>query len=372
MSRDLIVFGEDFGGLPSSTQHIVSRLAADRKVLWVNSIGLRQPKLNKHDIARTFNKLLGRSKRGYSSNSQPPSSNITVVNLKTIPAPKSLWAREVAKTMLLTQIKPIINQLNLVKPIFWTSLPTAADLCGHLNEAAVVYYCGDDFASLAGVDHDTIISHENKLATLANLILGASPTICGKFDAHKTTLIPHGVDYDLFSQPATRALDLPKNGRPIAGFYGSISNWLDYELIAKVCLNNSDWDFVFIGPVELDYNPLPNLSNVYYLGPKPHDKLPGYSQHWDASLLPFKLNQQILACSPLKLMEYLATGTPVITTPFPAMEPYKRYINLVHNVEQFSHILNDVALKQQVNSEIVRSDSWDARSLAVSQLLESL
>ncbi|GLT18915.1 glycosyl transferase [Vibrio zhanjiangensis] len=372
MSRDLIVFGEDFGGLPSSTQHIVSRLAKDRKILWVNSIGLRQPKFNTNDVKRAVGKLLGLSKRGYSSESRPHPSNITIVNLKTIPAPKSTWARTIAKTMLLTQLKPIIDKLKLVNPILWTSLPTAADLCGHLGETAVVYYCGDDFASLAGVDHHTISTHENKLANIADLILGASPAICRKFDSTKTTLITHGVDYELFSQSAKRASDLPSNGRPIAGFYGSISNWLDYELIAKICLSNSNWDFVFIGPIELGYNPLPNLSNVYYLGPKPHHQLPSYSQHWDASLLPFKLNQQIMACSPLKLMEYLAAGTPVITTPFPALERYKPYVNLVNDESEFKQALDDVMVKQKGNSEIVRSESWDARTQTVNRLLESL
>lgn len=30
--HDLIVFGEDFGGLPSSTQHLIKRLAQNRKI----------------------------------------------------------------------------------------------------------------------------------------------------------------------------------------------------------------------------------------------------------------------------------------------------------------------------------------------------
>ena len=47
--RDMIVFGEDFGGLPSSTQHLVKHLPKMRKIIWVNSIGLRQPKLNRND-----------------------------------------------------------------------------------------------------------------------------------------------------------------------------------------------------------------------------------------------------------------------------------------------------------------------------------
>ena len=56
-TRDLIVFGEDWGGHPSSTQHIVSHLAADRRVLWVNSLGLRRPRLSWRDLSRAGAKL---------------------------------------------------------------------------------------------------------------------------------------------------------------------------------------------------------------------------------------------------------------------------------------------------------------------------
>ncbi|MFA0407048.1 glycosyltransferase family 1 protein, partial [Vibrio splendidus] len=160
--RDLIVFGEDFGGLPSSTQHLVRHLAKQHKVLWVNSIGLRQPRLSVKDITRAFNKLTGRS-NAVTQNMLGPQhvadsndqGNITVVNLKTIPAPSSKLSRKLAQQMMLRQLKPVIAELKLHNPILWTSLPTAVDLCGHLGESAVVYYCGDDFSALAGVDHKT-------------------------------------------------------------------------------------------------------------------------------------------------------------------------------------------------------------------------
>ena len=43
-------------------------------------------------------------------------------------------------------------------------------------------------------------------------------------------MIPHGVDYQLFSNP-TVASELLPQGKPIAGFYGSISAWLDLSLL---------------------------------------------------------------------------------------------------------------------------------------------
>ncbi|OAJ96284.1 glycosyltransferase family protein [Vibrio bivalvicida] len=370
--RDLIVFGEDFGGLPSSTQHLVTRLAKQRKVLWVNSIGLRQPKLTLHDIKRASNKLLGRSKGGFSDHNAQL-ANITVVNIKTIPAPRSWFARQLAKTMICSQLIPVIKKLGLNKPILWSSLPTTADLCGTLGESAIIYYCGDDFSSLAGVDHEVVATHEGKLVERADLILAASANLLAKFPQTKTHYLPHGVDTRLFSTPTERAIDLPSGDKKIAGFYGSLSNWLNYELIEQVCLDSPTWQFVFIGPIELPSNPLPKLPNVHYLGPKPHNVLPSYSQHWDVSLLPFKSNGQITACSPLKLLEYLAAGSKIIATPFPALSPYRQHVTVINNDRQFTRALNQLGSRSVNQGQLsVAGESWDARALKLNSMLESL
>src|SRR5262245_8337679 len=42
----LLVFSDDWGRHPSSCQHLIRRLRQDFPVLWVNTIGTRQPKAN--------------------------------------------------------------------------------------------------------------------------------------------------------------------------------------------------------------------------------------------------------------------------------------------------------------------------------------
>ncbi|SHO55065.1 glycosyltransferase [Vibrio quintilis] len=373
--RDFIVFGEDFGGLPSSTQHLISHLPVDCRVLWVNSIGLRQPRLNRHDIRRALGKLFGQSKQGYQQEKTRPAANISVVNLLTIPAPRSRWSRTLAREMMRFQLKIILREFRLNNPVLWTSLPTAADLCGSLGESHVVYYCGDDFSALAGVDHQTVSRHEAELVDKADLILAASPALQEKFPAKKTCLLPHGVDTGLFSTPAPRADDLPQHG-PVAGFYGSLSSWLDYALIEQAACALPHWQFVFIGPQAQSRSPLPELPNIHQLGPRAHHQLPAYCQHWDVSLLPFVLNPQINACNPLKLLEYLAAGSPVITTDYPAINPYRPHLNVIDGAASMIDALNryeknpDNLKKAPV--AIVQQESWEQRSHVVSQFLECL
>lgn len=380
MYRDLIVFGEDWGGLPSSTQHIIRHLAEKRKIVWVNSIGLRQPHFGIRDFKRILSKLFAIKENNSAVNTinNLPENNFHIVNPKTLPAPRSKFARWLATKLLVSQIKPVAQTAGLTQPVLWTSLPTAVDIAGQLDESALVYYCGDDFSALAGVDHDIVNKREQELLEKSDLILAASQNLAQRFPVKKTHLLTHGVDWSLFTKPAPRANDLPNDGRPIAGFYGSISAWLDIDLLCETISRMPNWHFVFIGKAVVDTSALKQFNNVYFLGKRSHQQLPAYSQHWTASLLPFKNNAQIRACNPLKLREYLAAGSPVISTSFPALNRYHDVVQVVTDSDGMVNALEASKLMKPLNAfsemaqKSVDNDSWSAKAEQVSQWIDSL
>lgn len=374
MARDLIVFGEDWGGLPSSTQHLIRHLTRDRKVLWINSIGLRRPHLTGHDLKRIWAKLLGRRKPSPKKRGEGDESPFPVISPRTLPAPRSRLERRLAAWLLERQIRPAIEKAGLRDPILWTSLPTAVDLAGRLGDRGLVYYCGDDFSALAGVDHGVVAQREAELAQKAGLILAASEALAMRFPPAKTRLLPHGVDFGLFARPAPRAADLPDDGRPIAGFYGSISEWLDLPLLAGVARRLPDWHFVLIGKAVVDLAPLANCNNLTLLGPRPHHRLPGYSQHWTVSLLPFVDNAQIRACNPLKLREYLAAGRPIVATAFPALDAYPGLIRIAEAVDGMVDAITtaEVGHDPAALRMAVADHTWQARATRVADWLEGI
>lgn len=268
----------------------------------------------------------------------------------------------------------MIKKAKLESPVLWTSLPTAVDMCGHLGETALVYYCGDDFSALAGVDHETVNAREQELVARADLILAASEALAKRFPSTTTRLLPHGVDYDLFTKPAKRANDLPDDGRPIAGFYGSISEWLDIDLLISTIEQLPDWHFVFIGKAVIDTSRLTRFDNVSMLGERAHHELPSYSQHWTASLLPFADNPQIRACNPLKLREYLAAGRPVISTEFPALSEYSEHVHTVTDADSMTAALQLCASQPEghARKQAVADQTWSVRADQVSDWMESL
>ena len=376
MPRGIVAFAEDWGGLPSSTQHIVGRLARDRDVIWINSIGLRRPRLDRRDLARVVKKVRGLL-GGRAPNAAPSADRperLTVVSPMAVSWPGSGLARMVNRMALGRQIRSRIVARGMTRPILWTSLPTAVSAVGALGEGPVVYYCGDDFGALAGVDHEPVRAMERELVGRADLILAASEALAAKFPVSRTALVPHGVDFALFSTPASRAADLPAAG-PIAGFYGSIAEWIDVELVARCATSMPDWTFVLIGQAQVDVSALEVLPNVRLLGPRPHAALPSYAQHWDVSLLPFRDTPQIRACNPLKLREYLAAGPPIAAIDFPALAPYADAVRATADPARFVETIRlaagDKADRDRRRAHVAE-ESWDSRARAVGALLEAL
>lgn len=390
----LIVLGEDWGRHPSSTQHLVSELRKEHPVIWVNSIGLRTPRFNFKDMLRIFEKLKStffsrKEKSGSSENNDNWSP--LVVKPWVIPFHNSRLVRTVNGYLLRWKIAKSPSLITGEKPILWVSLPTALPLLNTMGESYSIYYCGDDFSALAGVDHNMVSRLEQELAEKVDLIVVASTELKIKFPEHKTLYLPHGVTADFFNAAWSRPKDLPEG--PVAGFYGSLSSWLDQELIYQTANQLKHWKFVFIGPKCCDLSRLEGVENILFLGEKPHSQLPNYARHWQVSMLPFLDNSQIRSCNPLKLREYMATGSAIVSTDFPAAKAYKDWLvfsdktnfskaielaaaefdstNMacIEKISSWNQVI-DLANKPLQRSAQVSNDSWSCRAQVIESLLK--
>jgi len=367
---DMVVFGEDWHGHPSSTQHLIKHLSKNRKILWFNSIGLRRPKINLYDLKRCLSKVTGYLQKNTSKETNSKKTgivkNINIINGLTIPVPLNVIERFINKNSLKKTAKAGLDKSKINKSVLWMSLPTAIDAMGACNEELSVYYCCDDFSSLAGVDHKPVTKIEKELIEKVDVIFTSNENLSYKLPSNKTHYIPHGVDYDLFSSPTTRAVDMPE-GNKIAGFYGAIHEWLNVDLLIEAATSLPNWKFVFVGPVHRDVTELEKLLNVYFLGEKSHHELPSYVQHWDIAMLPFNDCNQIKHCNPLKLREYMASGTAVLSTDFPAARHYEQEISIASSNDQFIAFFDKIEgletkMKQAHAQQKMQNESWEARA----------
>jgi len=373
--QDLIVFGEDWGGLPSSTQHLIRHLLTrDYRVLWVNSIGLRKPRLT--DLTRAAGKLrraLDPAPAGPADDGVRPH---LILHPLAPPVPTSRAGRWLTRSLLVRQIRAAMARLGMHRPVVWTSLPSAVTTLGGFGESGVVYYCCDDFGDLVGVDHGPVLAMERELAGRADAILATTPVLADRFDASRTHLLPHGVDFSLFQQPVPPAPELRGQSRPVAGFYGSITHWLDGALLMAVAQRLPDWDFHLIGKVACPVDALAAQPNIRFLGPRAHGDLPSHVQHWQAALLPFRDTPQIRACNPLKLKEYLASGTPVVATRFPAVSACDGAVHLADTADDFAAAiracLDDQPTNRRTRQGLVAAAGWADRAADADRVIRTL
>ncbi len=355
------------------------RLALTRKVVWMNSIGMRRPRLSLTDARRAFEKLghLARKPATATPASKAPGfttpANLSVVAPIAIPLPGNTLAFHLNRALLSRQVRERMARAGIDKPLLWITVPSALPVVGTLDEHAVIYYCADDFGSLAGIDHKPILDMEKQLVARADLIIVVSDVLAAKFPPHKTIVVPHGVDFDVFTTPVPRAPDLP-TGRKIAGFYGSLPHWVDPTLIARSAAELPDWLFVFVGGGQL-FADGAAPANTLFLGARPHGDLPRYVQHWDVSLLPYRDCEPLRAGNPLKLREYLAAGTPIASVDFPALTPYRSLVSLADHPAHFSRAILDAAndsARNEARRDAVASSTWEARAADVAAALEAL
>lgn len=177
--------------------------------------------------------------------------------------------------------------------------------------------------------------------------------------------IPCGVDWDLFSAPRPEPADLSALPRPLIGYFGTISDRLDLDLLDKVARAFPDGSLAMVGPVHLPDSILPRgAGNIRYLGLKPHLDLPGYAQAFDVGLIPFALNEATVKLNPVKTLEYLAAGLPVVSTAIPDVERFFSDAVMVGRThEEFVALVRQCLEapdegRRQAGREMARRASW--------------
>jgi len=163
----------------------------------------------------------------------------------------------------------------------------------------------------------------------------------GIFNPH-TELIPNGVDYQKYAFTAAEPPELAAVPHPRIGYVGVLKTMLNWPLLLDLSARHSDWSFVFVGDpaphadVPAFLSALAKRRNVHLFGAKPAGLLPGYVQHCDVCVMPYRLNDYTKYIYPLKLHEYLASGRPVVAPPLPAIEPFAGAVLLADRLEEWS------------------------------------
>ncbi|WP_413250410.1 glycosyltransferase [Sinomonas flava] len=278
------------------------------------------------------------------------------------------------------QVRAALRRLR-ARPMACLEGNVMVPVMGRISECAKAYWAQDDaegMAPLIGGRVQAYARATRRLAEKADIVIAANPVVAKSLEAPGRTplLIPFGCDAAHFStaRDALPAAEIHL-AHPYAVFMGHLGERIELPLLER--LVDDGGRLLLVGPVHprgdaAAFHALARRAGVQWVGAVGFERLPTYLTGAAVGLVPYNRSRFNLGSFPLKALEYLAAGLPVVATPLPAMSWIGGPdVHMANTPELFSAAVRaamtagrDDASDERRRS-LARAHSWDARALSV-------
>lgn len=324
---------------------------------------------------------------GTTSTIQPLRNDLPIFDVQLgLPVHKNLVADpldEESKRIFQDQFDALRQNFNISKAVCLVDLPFWAPLVLEFQkfyEWKIVYNAMDQLSGFSNVTSQ-MLAPEADLIKKSDLVLATSHLLYHeKIKINPNCLlVPNGADFDHFNySPDVLPEELKEINKPIIGYYGALSDWLDTDLLHDLATARPNWNFVLIGRIEsADVSRLKGMSNVFFLGEKSYELLPGYLQHFDTCIIPFKKIPLTEATNPVKLFEFLSAGKSVVATDLNELCYYKEYVRLASSLSDWLESIelalkDDLPAQEEKRMQFARQNTWEERILQIEDAIQAL
>ncbi|MFC1815841.1 glycosyltransferase [Thermodesulfobacteriota bacterium] len=315
-----------------------------------------------------------------------------------LPKLSKIWRKKIAelsiklsKKLQILFIKKQLKALGIQPTILIVSEPFDFYLVGEFCEKISCYRVYDEitnFYSNAFIS-DLIGDIEKSNIHRVNMVFASSKA---QYENRKSIhpnvfLIPNAANFTHFNKASKdklpRPTDLKDISSPIIGFVGTFDFRIDLKLIESVARSKPEWSIVVVGPIR-EYSMedwrkgirrLNKLENIHFLGARDFKHLPDYMKYFDVCMIPFLVNDVTNTMYPCKLHEYLATGSPVVSTDLHELKPFQEIVPLAESKNEFIKMIEEelqtdspLRLKERIN--VALQNSWSIRSEQILRLIK--
>jgi teichuronic acid biosynthesis glycosyltransferase TuaH len=299
-------------GIPGTDREMALAMTRYARVLWVD------PQISVVTRARMGGPLAG----GIAPSLSEVADRITRLTPVALPGLTRPGIRATTAPLLRAQVRWALRRLG-VRP----SAVVAGyleDVLGRWDGAANVLYCTDDYvagAELMGLSARRLRAQERRALARADTVAVVSPTLAEHWSSlgAQPVLIPNGCHPA--ARPAASGPGLaPQLPGPVVALVGQLSERIDLDILTA--LADAGFSLLMVGPHDPRWEPsrfaaLTARPNVSYAGRVPQDAVPSYLAAADIGITPYTASTFNRASFPLKTLEYLGAGLPVVSTDLP-------------------------------------------------------
>ncbi len=297
------------------------------------------------------------------------------------PFPMRSGMRAVTERLVKRALRRAVASIGLPVDAVISAWPRL-DVFGGCGERRRVWWAQDDFAAgaaLMGQNPEAVAAGEAARAQASDLIVAANPEVAARWQGigRPVALIPYGADPGSFADVGRRPPDDElRIASPVAALVGQLNERVQADLLFAVADRGTS--ILLVGPeartgadwlAELAARP-----NVQWVGAQPFTALPAFLAHASVGLVPYADTPFNRASFPLKLLEYLAAGLPVVTTGLPAsrwLAAPTEHVAIADDPRGFSDAVAALAARpltaalRKERRVIAARHSWDARAEAL-------
>lgn len=222
--------------------------------------------------------------------------------------------------------------------LLWFSSPVYAKYIPEDYKGLVVY---DDMDDNVALQVDPVIAKrvqegQDKLFDRADIVFVTSNNLLSRLPEavkEKAHLVRNGCGVDLIEE-----IRKPVIGKATAhiGYLGTISEWFDFPLVEKCLSENKDIVLDLFGP---DLVPIPKNEQIIAHGIIEHGEIVSALEDMDCLIMPFVLNEIVLAVDPVKLYEYIGLGKCIISVRYPEVERFEEFVYFYEDEESFLELI---------------------------------
>lgn len=322
-----------------------------KKLLYFSQVQWNWIKQRPHFIAEELSKYYDVTvvlRKGFSNQDTQNETSLTLKSFKRLPFERLGIVSKLNSMICRFQTRKLQNSSD----ILWLTYPHQYNYLdsGTLKNKTIVYDCMDDmmeFTTDEGI-RNRIFQNEKKLYERANYIFCSSDYLKNKLIARygerPITVVNNAITSNIGKNvgnlsDSTKAIFEKYKEFKTATYIGTISEWMDFDIIMNTLNTIPELVVLLFGPVRTQ---VPIHDRLICCGSVNHDEVFTVMENSDMLIMPFILNELILSVNPVKLYEYIYSGKPCIAPLYGESVPFKGFVHLYSNEKEFNEIVNGI------------------------------